>query len=60
MICIVESTIESKQKHKIHTYITYSLYNHYIQYSDHFNKIIKLITTSSILYDTCDYHILHY
>ena len=23
-------------------------------------KYVKLITTYSILYDTCDYHILHY
>ena len=43
MICIVESTIESIQNKntKIYTYITYSSYNHYIQFSDHFNKIIK-------------------
>ena len=44
MICIVESTIESIQNKntKIHTYITYSLYNHYVQFSDHLNKIIKI------------------
>ena len=43
MTCIVESTIESIQNKntKIQTYITYSLYNHYIQFSDYFNKIIK-------------------
>ena len=45
-MCIVESTIESilNKNTEIHTctYITYSLYNHYIQFSDHFNKIIKI------------------
>ena len=62
MICIVESTIESIQNKntKIQTYITYNLYNHYIQFSDYFNKIFKIITTYSMLYDTCDYHTLHY
>ena len=47
MICIVESTIESLQNKntKIQTIITHNLYTHYIQYP---------------LYDTCDYHILHY
>ena len=46
MICIVESTIESIQNknRKIQTYITYNLYNHYIQFSfsDYFNKIFKI------------------
>ena len=44
MICIVESTIESIQNKntKIQTYITYNLYNHYIQFSDCFNKIFKI------------------
>ena len=43
MICIVESTIESLQSKntKIKTNITYNLYNHYIQFNDYFNKIIK-------------------
>ena len=39
MICIVESTTELIQNKntKIQTYtcITYNLYNHYIQFSDH-------------------------
>ena len=45
MICKVESTIESLQNKntKIQTYIIlYSLYNHYMQFSDYFNTIIKL------------------
>ena len=62
MICIVESTIESLQNKntKIKTNITHNLYNHYIQFSDYFNKIFKLITTYSMLYGTCNYHILYY
>ena len=44
MICKVESTIESLQNKntKIQTNITHNLYNHYIQFSDYFNKIIKI------------------
>ena len=44
MTCIVESTIESIQNknRKIQTYITYNLCNHYIQFSDYFNKICKI------------------
>ena len=44
MICKVESTIESLQNKntKIQTNIKYNLYNHYIQFSDCFNKIIKI------------------
>ena len=44
MTCIVESTIESMQNknRKIQTYITYNLCNHYIQFSDYFNKICKI------------------
>ena len=49
MICIVESAIESLQTktqsyldYLLHTYITYNWYNHYIQFSDHFNQIIKI------------------
>ena len=44
MICIVESTIESIQNKntKMQTYITYNLYNNYIQFSDYFNKIFKI------------------
>ena len=47
MICLVESTIESipNKNTKIQTYITYNLYNHYIQFSDYFKKYLKLITT---------------
>ena len=44
MICIVESTIESIQNKnkKIQVYITYNLYNHYIQFNDYFNKTFKI------------------
>ena len=44
MICIVVSTIESLQNKntKIQTTITHNLYDHYIQFSDYFNKIIKI------------------
>ena len=44
MICKVESTIESLQNKntKIQTNIKYNLYNHYIQFCDYFNKIIKI------------------
>ena len=44
MLCIVESTIESIQNknRKIQTYITYNLCNHYIQFSDYFNKMYKI------------------
>ena len=44
MICKVESTIESLQNKntKIQTNITYNLYNYYLQFSDYFNKIIKI------------------
>ena len=44
MICIVESTIESIQNknRKIQTYSTYNLCNHYIQFSDYFNKVCKI------------------
>ena len=43
MICIVVSTIESLQNinTKIQTNIAHNLYNHYIQFRDYFNKIIK-------------------
>ena len=61
MICIVESTIESiqnknrkKQTHiTLYVTIKYNLVIISIKY-------VKLITTYSMLYDTCDYHILHY
>ena len=44
MICIVESTTESIQNknRKIQTNITHNLYNHYIEFSDYFNKICKI------------------
>ena len=46
MVCIFESTIESIQNKntKIQTYITYNLYNNYIQFGDYFNNIIKIDT----------------
>ena len=61
MICRVESTIESIQNKntKIQTYIIiyatiiYNLMIILIKYA-------KLITTYSMLYDICNYHILHY
>ena len=62
MICIVESTIESIQKtpqkyrhilHIIYITIIYNLVIILIKY-------LKLITTYSMLFDTCNYHILHY
>ena len=40
--------------------ITHNVYNHYIQFSVISIKYLKLITTYSMLYDTCHYHILHY
>ena len=42
MICKIESTIESLQNKNIQKNIKYNLYNHYIQFSDYFNKIIKI------------------
>ena len=63
MLCILESTIESIQNknRNIQTYITYNLCNHYIYILVIISiKYVKLITTYSMLYDTCDYHILHY
>ena len=63
MLCIIESTIESIQNknRNIQAYITYNLCNHYIYKLVIISiKYVKLITTYSMLYDTCDYHILHY
>ena len=62
MICIVESTIESTQNksRKIQTYITYNLCNIIYNLVIISIKYVKLIATYSMLYDTCDYHILHY
>ena len=63
MICIVESTIESiqnnnRKKYRHILYIVYVtiIYNLVIILM----KYVKLITTYSMSYDTCDYHILHY
>ena len=62
MTCIVESTLESIQNknrkiqtllHIIYVTIIYNLVIISIKY-------VKLITTYSMLYDTCNYHILHY
>ena len=62
MICIVESTIESMQnktqkyRHVLHIIYITTISNLVIILI----KYIKLITTYYMLYDTCDYHILHY
>ena len=62
MISIVESTIESIQnKTEKYRHILYIIYVTIIYNLVIISiKYVKLITTYSMLYDTCDYHILHY
>ena len=69
MICIVESAIESLQNKNtiiFRLFATYIIILHIIDITIIFNLVIisikklKTITTYSMLYDTCNYHILHY
>ena len=68
MICIVESAIESLQNKNTNNtlIICYIHILHIIDITIIFNlviisiKYLKLITTYSMLYDTCNYHILYY
>ena len=54
----INNRINTKQKyrHTLHIIYITIIYNLVIISI----KYLKLITTNSMLYDTCDYHILHY